>query len=142
MQWTLGDGVVQKHDHADNVLMLIDTGDAMLRDEVFDEVVLLRVRNVGVLADILNDLDALVADLQRDFERFHRLLLLDELTQDGNDVLVATETIGLLGAQEPDVVGRLFHVLFQLERHFVLNVLQNLNMNNLGHINYYESRKE
>lgn len=60
--------------------------------------------------NILDDLESLVAELQRHLDGRLLLLLADQVPHHGADELLAPEPLGLLGPQEPDVVGGLLDV--------------------------------
>ena len=60
--------------------------------------------------NILDDLESLVAELQRHLDGRLLLLLADQVPHHGADELLAPEPLGLFGPQEPDVVGGLLDV--------------------------------
>jgi len=65
----------------------------------------------------LDDLDALVGDLQRDLERLLAAGPVHQIGEDRVDNAGAPQPLRLLGAQEPHIVGGLLHVATQAQRH-------------------------
>ena len=64
--------------------------------------------------NILDNLEPLVAELQRHFDGCLLLLLADEVSHHGGDVVLAAQPLALLGAQEPHVVGGLLDLVLVL----------------------------
>ena len=64
--------------------------------------------------NILDNLEPLVAELQRHFDGGLLLLLADEVSHHGRDVVLAAQPLALLGAQEPHVVGGLLDLVLVL----------------------------
>ena len=60
--------------------------------------------------NILDNLESLVAELQRHLDGRLLLLLAHQMPHHGCDEFLAPEPFGLLGPQEPDVVGGLLYV--------------------------------
>ena len=60
--------------------------------------------------NILDNLESLVAELQRHLDGRLLLLLAHQMPHHGCDELLAPEPLRLLGPQEPDVVGGLLYV--------------------------------
>lgn len=104
---TPGGRVVDEQDARDDVVvgrrLLQNARDRVVGDEVLDHVL--------AAGHVLHDLEPLDADLQRHLERLHLALLGHQAAHDRSDVLLAAQTLGLLRAQEPQVVGRLLHLL-------------------------------
>ena len=68
--------------------------------------------------NVLDDLESLVAELQRHLDGRLLLLLAHQVPHHRVDELLAPEPLGLLGPQEPDIVGGLLNV--PLIRHLIL----------------------
>ena len=69
--------------------------------------------------NVLDDLESLVAELQRHLDGRLFLLLAHQVPHHRVDELLAPEPLGLLGPQEPDIVGGLLDVA-ALVRHLLL----------------------